>query len=194
MLGFLALVLLWGIVHQRGQYESRIEQLEQKISQLEAQIEAQREASGGGEEALYGFPIVAEDYLFPTSPYGIRHSPVDGELREHRGVDLLGVWKARVVAIEDGVVVDHYPVSDGHTWKGHPVLGGMVRIRHPDGSISVYGHLSWTCVHEQQQVVRGQIIGWQGATGICQSEHLHFELMMNDQHVNPLRYLEIPDN
>lgn len=191
--------LIWGFVRTRNRYineinqqDDHIVQLEEQITQLENYIAQQKEAYGGGEEARYGFPIVAEDYVMPTSPYGVRHSPMDGELREHRGVDLLGVWRARVVAIADGVVLDHYLVPDGEKWKGHPTLGGMVRIQHDDGTISVSGHLSWTTVHEGQRVVKGQIIGRQGDTGLSQGEHLHFELWLEGQPVNPLRFVTLP--
>jgi len=181
-----------------AEYEELIQKKEDRITELEEWVEAAKIAYGGGELARYVFPIHPDDYLFPTSPFGVRVSPFDGEtLHEHSGVDLLGVWQARIVAVADGFVIDHWlvpgTVANGKTYTGERLLGGCIRILHEDGTISVYGHLSWDCVREGQFVRAGEVIGRQGATGKCTGPHLHFELILADiGHVNPLLYLKTP--
>jgi murein DD-endopeptidase MepM/ murein hydrolase activator NlpD len=179
--------------------EEKIAEKDQKIKKLETYINEQREAYGGGELALYEYPIHPDDYIVPTSPFGRRLSPFTGEVVEHTGVDLLGVWKARIVSISDGVVIEHYPVpgtpiyKNGKVagyYKGHPIYGGMIKVKHDDGSIALYGHMCNTFVHEGQRLEAGQVIGRQGDTGLSKGAHLHFELYVNNELVNPLKYLK----
>ena len=178
--------------------EESYKQNEARIAELEEWVDAAKLAYGGGEMGRYLCPIHKDDYLFPTSPFGIRVSPFDKEmLHEHSGVDLLGVWRARIVSIADGFVIDHWlvpgTVINGRTYTGEPVLGGCIRIKHGDGSISVYGHLDESYVHGGQFVAAGEVIGRQGTTGKCTGAHLHFELLLSDiGHVNPLLYLIMP--
>jgi murein DD-endopeptidase MepM/ murein hydrolase activator NlpD len=170
-----------------------IQKKQERIAELEGYIEARRHV-GGAERAQYRYPIHPADYVMPTSPFGERESPWGGQLAEHQGVDLLGVWRARIVAVADGVVVEHW-VPPGGRWKGHPVYGGMVRIRHDDGNESLYAHLSESYVHEKDpqgrpfRVAAGQVIGRQGNTGRSQGDHLHFELVVAGEQVNPLLWV-----
>ena len=147
-------------------------------------------------EKPYINPISKEDYDRLTSAKGYRilHNPFTGGDRdsEHSGIDLVGTWHSRVVAVADGEVIDHYHPPD-RKWHGHPVLGGMIRIQHNDGRISVYGHLSSTYVNETTKrfVKQGQIIGRTGETGMAYGEHLHFELWENGELLNPLKYIDV---
>lgn len=152
----------------------------------------------------YVFPIHPDDWLQGelTSPYGERDPQEIGGLGDifHDGLDLYGVshvgtWQARIVAIADGYVLDH--------WIHHEVYGKMIRLQHADGVQSVYAHLSKSFVHECTEdgelwyVKAGEVIGRQGNTGLSKGRleyksHLHFELWIDDELVNPLRYLWIP--
>ena len=140
---------------------------------------------------IYGWPIHPEDYERLTSPFGVRRNPfrsgTGGSLTtNHAGVDMVGTWRARVTAVADGVVIDHW-IRDGH-----PVLGRMIRILHDDGYVSVYGHLSISYVHEGDRVIRGQVIARQGGTGMSIGDHLHFELWSPLGYpVQPLRYIGV---
>lgn len=134
-----------------------------------------------------GFPIHAEDYVRLTSPFGRRVSPILGVEMDHIGLDIETVWRARVVAIAPGEVVEHWPAPDGY-YKGHRIYGGMVRIDHGEYE-TVYAHLHETFVHTGQHVSAGSEIGRVGGTGIVDGEHLHFEVRVNGQPVNPLLYI-----
>lgn len=134
------------------------------------------------------FPVAEEDWWL-SSPYGVRVSPFSGILRHHEGVDITAVEQAQVVAVADGQVVEWWPPPDGH-FKGHPKMGGMIRIKHADGIESVYGHLGNTYIRGWERVKAGQVIGRIGSTGISTGPHLHFELRIDGELVNPLLYLD----
>ena len=142
---------------------------------------------------VFAWPIHEDDYIALSSPYGERDpETVGGDVSDfHSGLDLFGTWHARIVSISDGVVLEHYPPPD-NWWKGHPVLGGYLRIGHYDGTEAVYAHLSSTEVHEGDTVKRGQYIGRQGNTGISDGEHLHIEIRIGGNLVNPLQYIKEP--
>jgi len=175
---------------------------------LESQIKSMRMSteSGGGEVKVsdiknnlstnFIFPIHEEDFKYFTSPYGIRVSPFLNVEMKHTGVDIASTWRAQVVSIADGIVIEHYPIpgtsySGGGTYRGHDVYGGMIKIDHGD-FISLYAHLSYSRVHTGDKIIKGNIIGRVGGTGKSKGEHLHFELINKNtgETVNPLLYLE----
>lgn len=137
------------------------------------------------------FPIAEEDFLFYTSPYGLRVSPILNVEMKHEGLDIAGVWKSQVVSVADGVVIEHWPPPDGY-FKGHNIYGGLIVVEHED-SKSLYGHLSWTRVHQGMEVAAGEVLGRIGNTGMADGNHLHFELIIEDETVNPLLYLPKPE-
>lgn len=149
------------------------------------------------ESYLFTNPVHPDDYLRITSPYGYRElvNPFTGGTREsiHKGVDYLGTHKARIVSIGSGKVIEHYPPPDSY-YKGHEILGGMIKIDHGNGWTSVYGHLSGTYVKEGQIVNAGDIIGRQGNTGLSYGDHLHFELQYNNETVQPLKFVGGPND
>ncbi len=151
------------------------------------------------DEPIYGWPIHLDDFDRMTSEFGYRvlYNPFTGGSKdsEHKGIDLVGTHHARVTAVSDGIVVENYPPPNGF-FKGHDVLGGMIKIQHTDGTYSVYGHLSATYVSEygsRKYVSAGDVIGRTGDTGMSYGEHLHFELRdEDDKSIQSLFYLKNP--
>lgn len=141
---------------------------------------------------LFTSPVHTDDFKRLTSPYGYREliNPYTGGTSEsvHKGVDILGTYRARITAIGSGKVVEHYPPPNGF-FKGHSVLGGMIKIDHGNGWQSVYGHLSTTYVYEGQIIESGAVIGRQGNTGKSYGSHLHFELQYNNETVQVLKFV-----
>jgi murein DD-endopeptidase MepM/ murein hydrolase activator NlpD len=137
-------------------------------------------------------PTKAPEYIPPMTTYfltsgvGYRIDPMGGtEEGFHRGVDLVAPPDSPVMAIADGVVVEHWPPPGGK-FRGHPVYGGYIIIQHHTGTFSCYGHLGSTCIHTRDKVTQGQVIGTQGATGEATGSHLHWELIVNPlEYVNP---------
>jgi len=152
------------------------------------------------DKPIYPWPIMIEDYDRMTSEFGYRQllNPFTGGTKDsnHTGVDLVGTHHARILAIADGEVIEYYPAPNGY-FKGDPVFGGKVVIKHDDGRYSMYAHMDLIyniSEHGKNRFVKkGQVIGRTGNTGMSYGEHLHFELW--DENKNPIQslfYLDDP--
>ena len=84
-----------------------------------------------------------------------------------------------IMATSDGVVIQRGPNGG---------LGNAVEIRHPNGFVTRYGHLSRFAsgVTVGTRVAQGDVIGYVGATGLATGPHLHYEMLRNGRHVDPL--------
>lgn len=195
-------------IHNDITKNRRIQELEEKLENLEKR-EQDTTHSGGAESVPeytpadfeegydFLFPIAEEDFFYYSSAYGIRVSPILGVERKHEGVDIAGVYNSQVVAVADGVVLEHWPAPGtphpgGGIYKGHNIYGGYVVIDHGDGVFSKYAHMSWTRVHQGNRIRAGQVIGRIGNTGMADGNHLHFELEIDGNTVNPLLYIPNP--
>lgn len=109
-----------------------------------------------------------------------RLHPIHNYVRAHRGVDYAANAGTPVMATGDGVVI--------HAgWKGE--LGNLVEIRHPNGWVTRYGHLSGfgSGIRAGTRVRQSQTIGYVGMTGIATGNHLHYEMRKsNGEAFNPL--------
>jgi murein DD-endopeptidase MepM/ murein hydrolase activator NlpD len=129
------------------------------------------------------WPVAMNDREYISSGFGQRIHPVTGKLSFHQGIDIAAPIGTKVMAAADGVI---------SLVASHKHLGKYVRIEHADGSFSVYGHLSKWNVAEGQVVRAGQEIGAVGTTGRVTGSHLDFSLHINNQVVNPLVRLRVP--
>ncbi|MDQ4090788.1 MAG: M23 family metallopeptidase, partial [Actinomycetota bacterium] len=114
-----------------------------------------------------------------TSPYGYRVHPIYGTSRLHTGIDYGADTGTAIRASADGVVV-----SAG--WFGG--YGNATIIDHGGGIATLNGHQSSMSVSEGQKVTQGQTIGRVGCTGDCTGPHVHFEVRVNGDPVNPANY------
>lgn len=173
------------------QHKTEVQRLENRIAQLESE---EGTGTGGAEVPLanWTFPILEEEYIRLTSPFGPRVSPLLNIEMDHQGLDIGGIWRARVVAVADGTVVEHWPPPDGY-WRGHDTYGGMILIEHEGGFQSLYAHMSETRVHTGDVIKAGEVIGRIGDTGKSDGEHLHLEIRDPTGEVaNPLAYVRQP--
>lgn len=134
------------------------------------------------------WPVEYDPFTRITSAYGWRMSPISGKIGFHPGLDIAGVWNAKVIATASGVVRESWPPPDGY-YSGHPELGGMLMIEHDSGYSTVYGHLKEKMVKEGDRVEKGDVVGIMGDTGKSRGIHLHYEVHKNGVLVNPLDYL-----
>ena len=67
--------------------------------------------------------------------------------------------------------------------------GRYVRINHGNGYETAYGHMSSIAVSSGDSVKKGDVIGYVGSSGYSTGPHLHFEVLLNGQTVNPLKIL-----
>ncbi|AOT06409.1 M23/M56 family metallopeptidase [Pseudoalteromonas luteoviolacea] len=118
-----------------------------------------------------------------SSYYGhiseFRHS------KSHGGIDLVAPVGTPVKAVSSGIVV----IADATTLSAN--LGNVVLVQHKNGYQSLYAHLDTITVEQGVQVKAGSPLGTLGATGRVTGAHLHFELLHQEQRINPLAILEL---
>jgi murein DD-endopeptidase MepM/ murein hydrolase activator NlpD len=127
-------------------------------------------------------PLAAPSaHYYIASEFGRRRDPLNRRWAMHYGVDLAGVHRSPVLATAPGVVV-----SAG--WNGN--YGRMVEIDHGMGIRTRYGHLRRFVVKKGQRVELCQKIGEMGSSGRSTGTHLHYELLVNGQPRNPVKFLQ----
>lgn len=119
-----------------------------------------------------------------TSYYGVRSDPFRGTAAMHAGVDIPGSIGTPVYATADGII------SRAERSGGY---GNLVEVNHGRGIATRYGHLSKILVAPNTRVTRGQLIGLMGSTGRSTGSHLHYEVRIDGQAVNPMPFLHTSD-
>lgn len=123
-------------------------------------------------------PVSAEAIM--TRGYGPARDPFTGRKALHAGADFSLPPGSPVRAAGGGTV----------TGAGHdPLWGYYVRIRHTDHVETFYSHLQSAGATAGKTVARGQVIGWVGQSGATTGPHLHFEMRIRGDRVDPLPYL-----
>lgn len=111
-----------------------------------------------------------------TSEFGMRLSPFDGARQLHAGIDIAAAPGSPIKAPADGIVTF---VGDFDS------LGNAIVIKHDSGIMTRYGHTQRVHVRVGQAVKRGAVIGTVGNTGKSTGPHLHYEVWVKNQAVNP---------
>lgn len=115
-----------------------------------------------------------------SSAFGKRIDPFTGKLKSHMGLDFSNRQYTPIYAPADGVVVNTYINGS---------FGEFLVIDHGYNITTRYGHLAKYEVQVGQHVKRGDLIARIGNTGRSTAPHLHYEVLVNDQHVDPEKYL-----
>ena len=154
-------------------------QAERAAARAAAEAASQQSSSGyswvQGTGQL-GWPVSGEI----TSPYGYRTHPIWGTTIYHSGIDI-GVDEGTPVHAADGGTV---------AWSGW--MGGYgyaVVIDHGNGMSTLYAHNSDLAVSEGQDVGKGQVVAYAGSTGNSTGPHVHFEVRISGDPVDPMGYL-----
>jgi murein DD-endopeptidase MepM/ murein hydrolase activator NlpD len=119
-----------------------------------------------------------------TSDYGMRTHPVLGGRRNHKGVDLAQPAGTPVYATADGIV------SMAEYYSSY---GNYIQIEHGGELQTRYAHLSGYAVAEGEPVRKGQLIGFVGSTGRSTGPHLHYEVRVAGEAVDPRPYMVATD-
>lgn len=172
---------------RKNMNESDIERLNLHNIQLDSYLKKEAESQKELLQNLLRFEIQLDHTpsLWPvssavTSWFGIRRHPIKGYYKEHLGVDLRARYGTRVLAAGDGVVREAgYKNGFGYT----------VVLKHGYGYETLYGHNSKILVRAGQAVKKGQVICLSGNSGSSTGPHLHYEVHVNNQPVNPITYL-----
>ena len=117
----------------------------------------------------------------PTSGFGPRKAPKKGASTNHKGQDWAVPTGTSVMASRSGTV------KKAGWGSGY---GYVVYIDHGDGYQTRYAHLSKILVKVGQTVKQGERIALRGNTGVSTGPHLHFEILINGTHVNPLKHVD----
>ncbi|MCQ5080213.1 M23 family metallopeptidase [Gemmiger formicilis] len=121
-----------------------------------------------------------------TSQFGHRVDPITGEVSSHTGTDIACAEGTPILAAADGTVT----VANGlDSWGGS--YGYYIQIDHGGGLETLYAHCSSICVTTGQQVQAGQVICYVGHTGRATGSHLHWEVRVDGNRADVLRYFTL---
>jgi murein DD-endopeptidase MepM/ murein hydrolase activator NlpD len=154
--------------HAKSEFETKIRNLEQSFRD--------------NEHTPSIYPLVGKI----NDEFGSRRNPFGGSASEfHTGLDISGEKGNAVIAPADGVIL-----KSG--WMGG--YGNMIEIDHRNGLTTRYGHLSQIDTFVGEEIKRGQEIGKVGSTGRSTGPHLHYEVRVEGEAVNPHSYLPQGDS
>lgn len=122
-------------------------------------------------------PLLAEKYYI-SSRFGLRNDPMNNRRALHKGVDLAGWHNTKIFAPADALVL-RAGRNGGY--------GNFIELEHKNGLVTRYGHLNKIKVKKGQSVTKHDVIGLMGSTGRSTSTHLHYEVLIDGKHVNPLK-------
>ena len=166
----------------QSEINAKVEELRREEERRAAAAAAAAAASrptitGSG---VLGWPVPSVGRGSISSEFGTRLHPVFRVYRQHWGIDIGASHGANIVASDRGRVI---------TSAYNSSYGNYVVISHGNGMTTLYAHMSSRRVSEGDVVEKGQVIGLIGSTGVSTGPHLHFEVSINGQRVNPARYL-----
>jgi murein DD-endopeptidase MepM/ murein hydrolase activator NlpD len=178
-----------------------IQQLQAAAAQAAAAEQAREQAAqraanqqSAGQQIVVPAPLTSGlRFIWPlqgpiTQAFGptswTMEPPGHGYAHFHTGLDIAAAYGAPVRAAAAGVVI-HTGWFSGGNWG----YGNCIIIVHNGIYSTLYGHLSGYAVGQNQYVQQGQVIGYEGSTGNSSGPHLHFEVRVNGNAVNPSAYL-----
>ena len=164
-------------------------ELQKRIAQLLAQIELKTDYLGNLEAKLLqqsvfknmlpnSSPIAA---AFNSSSFGWRLDPFNGHKAFHEGLDFTAASGTSIYAAAGGIV---------STSEQTPDYGKIIKINHGSGLETRYAHASLLLVKVGDRVEKGQKIAEVGSTGRSTGPHLHYEIRLNGNALDPRQYLK----
>ncbi len=159
---------------------NRQEQVTKRVAALEAQSDALMKELR--KYRYVGGAPGSKDVVWPTdgnvtSGFGWRTHPIFNTKRLHAGIDIPAPAGQNIYAAADGTVIKAGPYGG---------YGNAVVIDHGEGMTTVYAHQSRLATKLGQKVVAGDLIGYVGTTGFSTGPHLHFEIRLGGEAVDPL--------
>ncbi len=160
----------------------------QSIDSLSRQLDDRADQLGLLETLLMSRSL--QDEVYPagrpikrgwtSSYYGMRTDPFTGRRERHKGMDFAGKAGSDVIAVGAGVV----------TWAGSRYgYGNLVEINHGNGYVTRYGHNEKVLVSVGDAVKKGQTLALMGSTGRSTGPHVHFEVRIKGETVDPKKYI-----
>jgi murein DD-endopeptidase MepM/ murein hydrolase activator NlpD len=137
-----------------------------------------RNAKDQSEAFPTGLPVPRTAIM--TRGFGITPDPFTGKKALHAGIDF---------SDRSGCPIYASGAGDVESVTQDPLWGITVRIRHRPGMETLYAHLAKATVKRGQRVIRGEVIGLMGESGQSTGTHLHYEMRLQGERVNPLQFL-----
>jgi murein DD-endopeptidase MepM/ murein hydrolase activator NlpD len=125
-------------------------------------------------------PVANKELLALASGFGMRVHPIYKVKKMHTGVDFAANIGTPIYATADGTIDKAETSFSGY--------GKMIEIDHGFGYRTRYAHMHGFAVRQGQHVKRGELIGYVGDTGLSTAPHLHYEVFINGEYVNPIHY------
>ena len=163
--------------------DSTIGILKGLLGSLEASLQSVRTGVDKQQALAAATPSIWPVVGYLSSMWGSRKDPFTGGHDFHPGLDISANAGTPIHATADGVVE-----SAGYAGN----YGNSVVLKHGFGLSTRYGHMSRIAAYPGMKVKRGHIIGYVGSTGRATSPHLHYEILLNGQSINPLSLLARP--
>ncbi|MDF2837390.1 MAG: hypothetical protein K0Q63_3030 [Paenibacillus sp.] len=161
--------------------KQQFDQLSAQIDELKPSLESTKAAILKYKQILDITPSIwPADNRKITSTFGIRRDPISGRSALHSGLDIGGNRGDPIYAAADGVVT----LSE----RTYP-QGNNIMIDHGRGIETRYLHLNERLANVGDKVKKGQLIGELGNTGRSTGPHLHYEVIVNGNHVDPMPYI-----
>lgn len=136
------------------------------------------------EESLLSYYRLPLGHPLPydiSSSFGMRRDPFTNETRRHNGVDFAAPGGTEIHVPADGTVT--------HAER-RGAFGLFVQVDHENGYVSRYAHLSSKAVTKGDSLIKGDLVGQVGTTGRSTGNHLHYEILFGNDHLNPKPFVE----
>jgi murein DD-endopeptidase MepM/ murein hydrolase activator NlpD len=171
--------LLAAIEADIAEFETELAGLEREEASIRSLIGER--ARSAAKKTSAGSGILAKPASGPiVSRFGPRVHPIHGTTKMHNGIDIDGPYGATIIAAEAGTVI----LSGDKGGYGRTVM-----IDHGGGMVTLYAHMQSFSVSQGDRVSRGQKIGEIGSTGLSTGPHVHFEVRISGDPVDPMSYL-----
>jgi len=161
-------------------YRDDVDKMSFRSSNLAKDLSALEEKFVAQSRMLSSTPSIAPVRGILTDGFGGRSDPFTREPGQHNAIDISSAIGQPIRTPADGIVVKAEWASG---------YGNVIYISHGYGYSTRYGHLSNFAVRPGQRIKRGEIIGHVGSTGRSTGPHLHYEVRVNNNPVNPLEYI-----
>ncbi|NLG52590.1 MAG: peptidoglycan DD-metalloendopeptidase family protein [Clostridiales bacterium] len=175
--------LIKSLESESAEYKKAYDRAEREQNKVKAELkELLKKQSGSGTYVGGVFIWPTPGYTRITSPYGNRFDPIFKRNKKHTGIDIGAPAGAKIVAANTGTVI-----TAGYSSQGY---GNYVIIDHGGGKSTLYAHMSKIATRKGKKVTKGDTIGYVGSTGYSTGPHLHFEVLINGDDVNPMNYFK----
>lgn len=176
---------------QIAEMTKKKKELEQDIAALEVEIDSANEDANKIKDVIKELKLreqyVGGEMQWPvpgyqgiTSEFGMRLHPILKQMKLHTGIDIGGGNGQEIVAAQEGTVIW------ANWWSSY---GKCIMIDHGGGIVTLYAHNSVIYVKKGQKVSQGEKIALSGTTGNVTGPHLHFEVRVNGEFVDPKPYV-----